>query len=764
MSTLTHAALAVWLVAALPMVTAMLLPASATVSALSTGSEATKATLSIGSEAASIAADVSFHHRFLMHAAVSKGHQFKCAEELAVNSTCVCPGFVKFGHGAQWSAWENVSGVTDCQSGRFGDPAPGLAKECVCQPSVWYIASEHGELGYANCSDPSCSLASEGKCHGKVSYGYGDRWTVPKTIDGKVKCADKTFGDPFETQGKLCKCEPDLAYMNQLLADSEPASGSGKDGGSAYEPVGRLVCGAVAVTLCYFMVYVWLAIARLLTQMSSLYSSGIGVTALSSCTSSVYLAPMLCVVYFAVNKRADTLTGGNPSEYGYPPRWLGISAVICASAFCFQVLFHLLAEWIVAQQAYRNGEQRRRALTAGTTALVSQEQREAEAREVWRMTRGWRYLNGFAVGITYLFVVLMLIGLSLMTEPASLVQAQGAVPVAPGTVCTIGLAVVYFAVYLVLHCLKTRDLLRNLSYSPVGVVYSSFGAEVMGLAANAINFAPMLCAVFMASQISADWAGTGLSPAVEACTYVCTFAVLAQVVLVLLTPFMSDADLEVTSAQGEVNFVTRNRGAFIVISFVRWAAMTALYVGVVILCMQLWNTPAAPPLMHLVARFAAIYFVSYLVLWVAITGRVIMEGGLLKIIRIMSVVKDTVAFCPMLAILALISFVRARHLTNKLGQHGVPQGYVQDYMYVGLWALIIQLLMTLISGVVNRAPVGATMQLDEPQDKTRGDTLPVWVAIYSISTGVLFFSVLVEAMGLFTITSENAHGNDARFV
>merc|ERR1719191_532994 len=139
----------------------------------------------------------------------------------------------------------------------------------------------------------------------------------------------------------------------------------------------------------------------------------------------------------------------------------------------------------------------------------------------------------------------------------------------------------------------------------------------------------MLAAVFMGAQIAADWSGAGLSGTVEVCTYVCTFSVLVQVILVLLTPFMSDAELEVTG-KGEVNFVTRNKTAFIVISFVRWAAMTALYVGVLIMCARLWASKSAPPLTHLLARLAIIYFGSYLVLWIAITGRVLLEGGLSK--------------------------------------------------------------------------------------------------------------------------------------
>merc|ERR1719163_2750488 len=45
-----------------------------------------------------------------------------------------CNGQARLGYGNRWSAWRDVNGAFQCTNGFFGgDPAPGQAKECVCE-------------------------------------------------------------------------------------------------------------------------------------------------------------------------------------------------------------------------------------------------------------------------------------------------------------------------------------------------------------------------------------------------------------------------------------------------------------------------------------------------------------------------------------------------------------------------------------------------------------------------------------------------------
>lgn len=324
-----------------------------------------------------------------------------------------------------------------------------------------------------------------------------------------------------------------------------------------------------------------------------------------------------------------------------------------------------------------------------------------------------------------------------------------------GTVCTEILAITYFLVYLVLHIFRNRDA----RVAAQGGRQTSFGLEVMKLAATAMNFAPMLCVLFMGSQIAADWAGVDLPKSATMWMYICTLSVLLQVILVIAAPFLANADLKVVGPNGEVDFVTQSHDLFVCISIVRWAAMTALYIGVAVVCISLWNTDAAPSMTHSLYRFAFIYFSAYLVLWAAITARQLSEGGFARTIRVLSVAKDTVVFCPMLAVLFLESFVRAHSIENKYNQPGEPQSYVQDFMFIGAFALGAQLIMVCLAGFAStprRDQMGAATQ-----DKT--GLSPAFLFGFHLAMAVLYLSVIMVVYGLFTINSGNADSSGAWF-
>merc|ERR1719238_2274685 len=66
--------------------------------------------------------------------------------------TCNCNGQVRMGYGNRWTSWRDVSGSIQCTNGAFGeDPAPGQAKECVC------------DTGAALCID-DCNWVNDGDC------------------------------------------------------------------------------------------------------------------------------------------------------------------------------------------------------------------------------------------------------------------------------------------------------------------------------------------------------------------------------------------------------------------------------------------------------------------------------------------------------------------------------------------------------------------------------------------------------------------------
>ena len=52
-----------------------------------------------------------------------------CATE---HQNCDCRGEVRYGMNGKWSAWKNVSSSIACNNAQFGDPNPGVVKQCEC--------------------------------------------------------------------------------------------------------------------------------------------------------------------------------------------------------------------------------------------------------------------------------------------------------------------------------------------------------------------------------------------------------------------------------------------------------------------------------------------------------------------------------------------------------------------------------------------------------------------------------------------------------
>merc|ERR1719272_2225694 len=103
-----------------------------------------------------------------------------------------------------------------------------------------------------------------------------------------------------------------------------------------------------------------------------------------------------------------------------------------------------------------------------------------------------------------------------------------------------------------------------------------------------MHFAPMLCVLFLGTQIAVDSANVALPDYAGKWMYVCTYAVLVQLVLAVLTPFLFNAHLQPGTKNGEDTLVMTNHEGFILTSMIRWTAMTLLYTGVLVVSRALW--------------------------------------------------------------------------------------------------------------------------------------------------------------------------------
>lgn len=649
-------------------------------------------------------------------------------ESCTTSSTCKCNGLVRMGYNENWSTWVKVSGEVKCSTSIFSDALPGHGKICICKPEAYICAKEAGATtpGCNDCMQPS-SLCS---CVGEVRFGDGDTWSEWFEADGTIDCVASTFGSPGTTpagSSRRCECRSKAQLQPLVLPRLPVAVSLGVD---------TITASTVTVSLVYFAVYAGLAILRWKSQFSAKPAGTWEAALESSAISSVYFANMLCPVFLSVSKRVETLTAGNPLMYDYPPRYLQFMVASCTAGFVGLSVCHACGEAAAASHG-----------TKQASAKIS-------INEVWAV-RTWRALCHLCAAIMYGSLAGVLMGVATLEEPAPLLHLVGRLPLSAGTACTICLASAYFTVYLVLYVLKSQQIMAQVSGGSV----ACFGVEVMKLAATAVYPAPMLSVAFLGAQISADWQGVDLPHRLRRNAVICTSAVVAQVALVIIAPFAAGAELQTVGPRGELDFVARKGGVPQVISTIRWLTTISMYVCIAQVWWQLSELQAVPVMTVVLCRFFVIYFAAYLLLWVTLTIRSTLLSGLTRLIRILTVVKDTVGSCPMLAVLTLASWVHARRTTSNVGYFRQPQPYVQEALIVATYAIVLQLSTVVASGIWLKSPVNPHVGcqpawhadlVNNPktaEEKRSG----IFLAIHHVFTLALYTSVGVTVVGLFTM-------------
>merc|ERR1719420_1044129 len=284
------------------------------------------------------------------------------------------------------------------------------------------------------------------------------------------------------------------------------------------------------------------------------------------------------------------------------------------------------------------------------------------------------------------------------------------------------LALQYFLVYTILAIIRTVNNFTAQSYLGIQKIFET--------AATTVTYAPMLSVLFLGVRMRAIQLSQGQTekyqlpqPWVQQAMYICTYAVLAQVILVLMMPvFTGEWDVK-TDADGNLDTSSMQTGGIMgtVISVVRYIVMAALYGGFIVICYgafvmkgpkEIWGEEGAPPVSPAVActmNLATQFFLVYL--GVALIKTTIELGGsspfLVKMQGLFTLAKFTVNFAPMLCILFVGARMRALQMDPK---HGNPQKWAQNCFYMCTYSVMIQTLLVIILPLVMdcKADQGAT--------------------------------------------------------
>jgi len=237
---------------------------------------------------------------------------------------------------------------------------------------------------------------------------------------------------------------------------------------------------------------------------------------------------------------------------------------------------------------------------------------------------------------------------------------------------------------------------------------------LLTLAKYTVNFAPMLCILFIGARMRAlqmDPKNGNPQKWAQNCMFLCTYSVLLQTILVIVMPFASRCECTRGASEGDVLFVLENKTLGIVMTVIRYVALLALYGGFTAVMVSVFViehptdvelTPPISPAMQCVMNLTVQYFTIYLALFICITIKQFAPRLLIMdfLIAVFEAGQKTVMFAPMLAMLFIGARMRALQLTKAsngtIPTTAGPQPWAQQGMFLATWSVLIQVIMVLV--------------------------------------------------------------------
>merc|ERR1719345_202230 len=273
----------------------------------------------------------------------------------------------------------------------------------------------------------------------------------------------------------------------------------------------------------------------------------------------------------------------------------------------------------------------------------------------------------------------------------------------------------FFGVYLMVAVTKT-----TVELSGETPFLKKMGG-LLSLARYTVNFAPMLCILFVGARMRAlqmDPKHGNPQKWAQNCFYLCTYSVMVQTLLVILMPFCTACECKQGASEGDVTFELENPTIGILMTEIRYVALIAMYGGFTAVIVSVFLiehpknpklTPPISPAMQCVMNLTVQYFFVYLMLFLCITAKQF-SGGPSKFLDMLIGVfeggQKTVMFAPMLSTLFIGTRMRALQLIlgddkdGNIPPGAGPQTWAQDAMYLATWSLHVQLIMTILVPLV----------------------------------------------------------------
>jgi hypothetical protein len=523
------------------------------------------------------------------------------------------------------------------------------------------------------------------------------------------------------------------------LSDSITDSGKAQEAIKVFPVPTTSRC--IVIMVCqYMIIFTALAVVRTYHEFSET-AKGRVEAGLKAASQTLTYGPMLCVLFIACRMRVEFLSDGRDQ----PQIWVQN----CMYALTFAVLTSTLLVLFSSICADRPV-----ALKEGTCDLEAPVHEEGGSKIAYWTLTTVRYL--VLLGL-YGGLAGVIVGINIYLPPGAK-DLNELPPPAPAVMCTMILAVFFFAIQLVITCCRTYTEFTGVEFPKV--------IGVMNGAVNTVEFAPMLAIVFLAARMRALQHDGQPQKWAQDCMFASTYAMCATTILAIIVPVSLGGTMKTNAQTKETTFEVPNPTLGYLLVGLRFLCMLAFYGGVVgvIYSIFVFEAPAGrttlpvSPTVQCVINLTSQFFFVYLVLIVCSTVSEVSGGKFplesYKFYAAIDTSKATLAFAPMLAILFVTTRMYALLITDK---KGAPQAWVQDGMYMATWSLLLSFLSCLITGFV----------MDEVTTDEDGNVVNKFSNKYAayFMTFLRYFTMLLlyggvatVIVGLFIMTPETANG------
>merc|ERR1719482_1927081 len=278
--------------------------------------------------------------------------------------------------------------------------------------------------------------------------------------------------------------------------------------------------------------------------------------------STMDMAPMLCVLFLATRMRALQMD----PVHGNPQRWAQNCFYLCTYAIIVQTCVAVFVPLVLGGKVQKG--------RAACDMVVS----ELDMMQGY-LAKGLSVLRFLIMLCVYTGALAVVCAVFTMEHPDG---KEHTIPVSPMMQCVINLSFQYFFIYILVWVFYTIEHFS-------GYTGLAFIKDAMESAKATVQFAPMLCVLFIATRMRAlqitDNRGAPQGY-VQDGMYLASWAVLVQFVMCLIMPFMTGEKFEVRSLAGagdEDKPVAKdhisNYWGGVAVQTIRYTAVVALFGG-----------------------------------------------------------------------------------------------------------------------------------------------------------------------------------------